>query len=91
MPMKTPMSKRDLVGLFGSQSAVANACGVTGSAVSYWRGPTPAERCGPLVLAAREKGISLSLHELRPDLWGPDDEPWTGGPIAEPTRMEEAA
>ena len=64
------MSKRGIdkaIAYFGSQSALANALGVTRASVSHWfvgKHKIPAKWCVEI-----EKKTGVSRKELRPDLF----------------------
>jgi DNA-binding transcriptional regulator YdaS (Cro superfamily) len=54
----------------GGQSALAEALGVTPSAVNQWvkgNRPIPAERCIPIEVAT---GGKVTRYDLRPDVFG---------------------
>lgn len=55
----------------GGQTALAAAMGVTVQAVNQWRirGKAPATRC-----RAIEQLTGVSVHRLRPDVFGPPEE-----------------
>jgi len=66
-----PMTKNQLIEKLGSQAELARAAGVTDQAASQWDG----EAMIPLRSAVRvAKATGLKLHELRPDLFGDDEQ-----------------
>lgn len=56
----------------GSQVALASACKVTPQAVNQWmgKGKPPADK-----VLAIEAATGVSRHQLRPDIFGPEDRP----------------
>lgn len=69
----------------GTQQALADALGIQSPSISEWksRGRVPAERCRAIQDAT---GGRVTVHELRPDVFGPppppanDPEPPAPGP-----------
>jgi len=67
------MSIQKAVDACGSQRQLARRVGVTQQAINKWaKGRTPAERCH--AVAAATEG-AVTVHELRPDLFGPPPRP----------------
>ena len=65
------MTKNDLIQELGSPADLARAAGVSPQAVSQWDG----ERLIPLHSAIKvAKSTGHKLHELRPDLFDPDEQ-----------------
>lgn len=60
------MHAKAIIGLFGGQTALANALGKSQSTVSYWAkaGVIPAKWQEPLLNLAREQGINLSAADF---------------------------
>ncbi len=59
---------RRLIKRFGTHKRLANALGITRSAVSQWRA-VPPQQC-----LALHRITGIPLHELRPDIYpAPDD------------------
>lgn len=55
-----------IVQLFGSQSALAKAAGVTQPSVAEWvsAGRIPTKRIRAILLAARERGLDITAEDL---------------------------
>lgn len=65
------MTKNELISELGSTADLARAAGVSPQAVSQWAG----ESMIPLASAVRvAKSTGRKLHELRPDLFGNDEQ-----------------
>lgn len=65
------MTKNDLIRELGTTADLARAAGVSPQAVSQWAG----ESMIPLASAVRvAKATGHKLHELRPDLFGEDEQ-----------------
>ena len=62
------ITKSDLIARFGSAAALAAAAGVTRQAVQTWRERIPVERCPAIARASQGK---YTVHDLRPDVFGP--------------------
>jgi len=64
------MTKNDLIQELGTPADLARAAGVSPQAVSQWAGGSVI----PLASAVRvAKATGHALHELRPDLFSPED------------------
>jgi len=69
------MTKNDLIQELGTPADLARAAGVSPQAVSQWAG----ESMIPLASAVRvAKSTGHKLHELRPDLFGEDEQVHAG-------------
>ena len=70
MVYNAPMSEKfnEYCSNQGSQAEVARKCGVSPQAITKWLSRIPAER----VLEV-EKATGLPRHELRPDLYPPEE------------------
>ncbi|HET8550932.1 MAG TPA: Cro/CI family transcriptional regulator [Gammaproteobacteria bacterium] len=62
--------KQAAIDAFDGVGAVADALGITSQAVSQWR-YVPKDRALELAIKAKERGLALTLHDMRPDHWGP--------------------
>lgn len=67
--MPNPSQVENLIALFGSTKAVAEAAGVTDIAVRQWRrrGYVPTRNAHALLNAAKAKGLSLTAEDLLVD------------------------
>lgn len=63
MELKTTKDK--IIKVLGGQSAVAEICGVTQSAVSQWEF-VPGKYIGTILAAGRKKGIDIATEFLDP-------------------------
>lgn len=64
------LTVRELINLFGSVSALAEAAGVSRQAVWQWKNIPPA-RCPRIANASKGK---VTVHHLRPDVFGSTDQ-----------------
>ena len=73
------MTKNELISELGSPAELARAAGVTPQAVSQWAG----ESMIPLHSAIKvAKATGHALHQLRPDLFGDDEQESAAGDAA---------
>lgn len=75
------VTKQKLIAAMGSVSSVARAAGVSRQAVWQWSEKVPVNSC-----RAIERNTSFTVHDLRPDVFGP-----APGIPPEPPKPKEAA
>lgn len=74
--------------LYPSRSQAAKAFGVTAEALRKWeQSSIPPGRCHQAVRLAAQKGLVITVHDLRPDFFGPAP----GIPPAVPSPEPQAA
>jgi len=62
------------VELAGGASELARIAGVSRQRVYYWQksGNISPMHCKKIVKGLRQRGHKIYLHDLRPDIWGPN-------------------
>lgn len=61
-----------IIAMYPSRAKAAKAFGVTGEALRKWEmSNIPPGRCHQAVSLAAQNGLVITVHDLRPDFFGP--------------------